>query len=124
MGLRPRSSLYEPTDNGLDDVSSLQYIFASALEVKARLVLSTNAFEAVVYPPGTPLSMKRMQPRNRLGVLSDPSLRQKSPILCCFLPALVEHERSNQLVDHNNSVRSALDESCQLKPFSQAVVLV
>ena len=124
MGLVPQSSLYKPTETGPDDVGSLQGIFESALKVKARLIVSKNAFEAVMYAPGTPFSRTRMKPRNRLGMLVDIPPRQKPEILCCCLPALVEHEKSNQLVSRNNFIQSAQDESYRLKPFSQAVVLV
>lgn len=123
-GLSPQSSLYGISDAGPDDISSLQKIFKGALEVKTRLILSTNVYEAIIYAPGTLCSQKRMVAKNEPGKQIESILHQRPQIKCCWLPALVEHENSKDLVDQVNFIQSSQADNFRLKPFSKALVLI
>lgn len=120
----PKTTLYTHSDASPDDIGSLQKIFETALQVKAYLVLSTNTYEAVMYSPGTPFSRTRMEAMNTRGMTEEIALQQKPQTKCCYLPALVEHQRSNDVVDSNNFIQSDQVNRQKLKPFSKALVLV
>lgn len=126
MGIVPQSSLYKHSESGLNDIERLQTIFETALMVKAKLVLSTNVFEAVMYTPGTPFSKAKMTlPKSSLRIPAEIThSRQRLEIVCCYLPALVEHQVGNTLVDNNNFVRSVPADETRLKPFTKALVLL
>jgi hypothetical protein len=125
MGIVLQSSLYKPSESGLDDMERLQKIFETALRVKAKLLLSSNVFEAVMYAPGTPFSKAKMTQKSSPGIPAKIAHSQRRPeIVCCYLPALVEHQASKTLVDNNNFVRSVPADENRLNPFTQAVVLL
>jgi hypothetical protein len=124
LNYKPKTTLCINSSVSTDDLGSLQEIFKIALQVKAYLVLSTNTYEAVMYSPGTLFSKTRMEARNTRGMREENPSQQKPQTKCCYLPALIEHQRSNDVVDSNNFIQSDPVSRWKLKPFSKALVLV
>ena len=128
LGFQPRSSLYNSSttasDSTFDDRSNLEEIFEIAVRVKAHLLTSTDAFEAIIYAPGSAFSRKTMRAENFQGEEIHPIHHERPEIRCCYLPSLFVHERDRRMVGHNNFIRSSEGNMSECRRFSKALVVV
>ena len=117
----PRASVQLPDS----DRATLQLVFARALDVKCRLLLSKDTFSAIMHPPGTPLDEANMTRRPGHGLQPD-SRRRTPTVQAVQLPLLPEircFESNRGRVDYNSfsSTADALHGSG--KCLTQAVVI-
>jgi hypothetical protein len=97
LGFQPRSSLHNTSSivsaSTVDDRSNLEEIFEIALRVKARLLTSTDAFEAILYAPGSTFTGKMITAENSQGEEIHLARHETREIKCCYLPSLVAYKR-------------------------------
>lgn len=128
LGFQPRSSLHNTSTivnaSTFDDRSNLEEIFEIALRVKARLLTSTDAFEAILHAPGSTFTAKMMRAENSQGEEIHLARHETPEVKCCYLPSLIAHKRDRQMVGYGNFIRTTEGIKPGCERFTKALVVV
>ncbi|RHZ51805.1 uncharacterized protein CDV56_106246 [Aspergillus thermomutatus] len=100
-------------------------IFALALEIKYKFMLSTYQFEAVLYPPRTPFRAEQMKPETVQGseMTTNASTMHGIEVKLCLLPSLYFWRSDCMRVNCKTFVQRLPSDRQECERLTQAVVV-
>jgi hypothetical protein len=106
-----------------EEKTQLVEVFDQALRLKAKVVVSKNLFEMVMYPPGTPFDKDLMVAESMERHRAQQPFHDVPMVRLCLLPSLHVYEHDRKLVDHTSFIREKTNHRTPLCILNKALVV-